>query len=130
MSLYGKVLKLFDETSVLVNLGKTDGLKRGDKLVIVEEGEEITDLESGESLGHLELVKAELTAVDVQERMSVLKTEPGKDSAEGMPLSSRMVRDSVGGSAGWAKMTVTSGELSGIPSTSPVKKGDIVRVVE
>lgn len=133
MALYGTVLKIFDETSLLIDLGRNDGIERGDRFVVVEKGGEITDSESGNALGELEYVKIELVAVDVQERMSILMTELEESSSGGLPLSARMVRDSVKGERGTGRrirMTVAPGEMEGRPTPSPVRKGDTVRKAE
>lgn len=132
MAQYGTVMKIFDETSLLVNLGEKYGLKRGDRLVIVEKGGEVKDPETGESLGELELVKAELVAVDVQEKMSVLMTELSQAPQTSIPLSARMIQDSVKGRVSEGRrttMVVSPGEISGQPATSPIKTGDLVRRV-
>jgi hypothetical protein len=130
MALYGKVIRIFDETTLLVNIGSKDGMKRGDGVFIVETGEEITDPDTGESLGALETVKAELTAVDVQERITVLKTIGSEAHDANLPLSARMVRDSVRSGGDREKMTVVHGEMAGLPSPAPVRVGDTVRRVE
>lgn len=130
MALYGKVVKIFDETALLVNLGSNDGLKRGDLLAVVEKGDEVADPETGESLGVLELVKAELIASDVQERMSILRTVPARETAVNLPLSARMARDSVKLTKVKGKMVVNQGDISGIAAPSPVKVGDPVRLIE
>jgi hypothetical protein len=133
MALYGKVLKIFDGTSLLISLGAKDGLKRGDGFVVIEKGDEVTDPESGESLGNLEYVKAELVAVDVQERVSVLMTGFVEEASGNIPLSSRMVRDSVRSerdSSRRIKMPVAAGEMTGKHALSPVRKGDMVRRIE
>ena len=133
MALYGKVLKIFDETGLLVDLGLKDGVGRGDRFVVVETGGLVVDPETGDSLGELEHVKIELVAVDVQERMSVLMTEFDEQPFSGLPLSARMVRDSVKGERGPGRrirMTVAPGEAEGRPALSPVRKGDRVRKAE
>lgn len=130
MALYGKVIKIFSETSLLVNLGKKDGLKKGDRLVVIEKGEEMKDPESGESLGELELVKAELVAADVQEQMSMLRTESRGADTMSVPLSTLMVRDSIKTDRDQEKMAVAPGEISGNPALSPIKTGDVVRLVD
>jgi hypothetical protein len=132
MADYGKVLRIFDEVSLLVDLGSADGVKRGDRLVVFEQGGEVTDPDSGKSLGQMELVKAELIAADVMEHMSLLMTDFEASPSSGLPLSARMVRDSVKSEREGArriKMTVAPGELSGRPSPAPIKKGDPVRRV-
>jgi len=133
MALYGTILKIFDETSLLIDLGRNDGIERGNRFVVVEKGSEVTDPESGNALGELEYVKAELVAVDVQERMSILMTGMEESPSGGLPLSARMVRDSVKGERGpgrRARMAVAPGEMEGRPAPSPVRKGDRVRKVE
>lgn len=133
MALYGTVLKIFDETSLLIDLGRNDGIERGDGFVVVEKGGEVTDSESGNVLGELEHVKIELVAVDVQERMSILMTELEESPSVGLPLSTRMVRDSVKGERGPGRrirMTIAPGEMEGRPAPSPVRKGDTVRKAE
>ena len=130
MALYGRIIRVFDETSILINLGNREGVKQGDRFVVIEKAGEVTDPDSGESLGELELVKAELSAADVQERMSILKTETVQDSHAGLPLSARMVQASVRSSTSGVRMAVTPGDLSGYPATTPVRTGDTVRRVE
>ena len=125
MALYGKVLKIFDETSLLIDLGRNDGINRGDRFVIVEKGGEMTDPESGNSLGELEYVKIELVAVDIQERMSILMTE-----LEESPLNARIMQASVKDEkrpGRRIRMAVAPGEMEGRPTPSPVRKGDRVR---
>ena len=129
MALYGKILRIFDETTLLVNIGVKDGVKRGDRLVVIEKMGEVKDPDSDESLGELELIKAELVATDVQEKISILKTEPGRTPSKSLPLSARMVQDSVRADGTQYRMSVAPGEMSGIPAPSPVKVGDIVRLV-
>lgn len=129
MAVYGTVLRIFDETTLLAGIGARDGLRRGDVVAVVEAGEEIADPGTGESLGRLELVKAELVVADVQERMSILRTRPAAREAGEMPLSARMVRDSIP-AGDRERMPVAGGEASGLPSVSPVQAGDRLRVVE
>lgn len=130
MAVYGKVIKIFSETSLLVNLGKNDGVKRGDRFAVIERGGEEKDPDSGESLGELELVKAELIAVDVQERMSILQTESLGADTMSVPLSTLMVRESIKSDRDQTKMPVAPGEITGNPSLSPVRAGDIVRLID
>lgn len=130
MALYGKVIRIFDESALLINMGRADGLKVGERIFVIETGDEITDPDTGESLGRLEMVKAELVAGDVQERVSVLKTAMLQRADSNLPLSTRMVRDSVRSDETRGKMSVASGEISGLPSSAPVRVGDTVRRVE
>jgi hypothetical protein len=130
MALYGKVIRIFSETSLLVNLGKNDGVERGKRLAVIERAGDVKDPDTGESLGELELVKTELVAVYVQDRMSTLKTESLASDTMSVPLSTLMVRESVRSDRDQAKMAVAPGEISGNPSLSPVRTGDVVRLLD
>jgi hypothetical protein len=133
MALYGKVLMIFDETSLLINLGSTHGLKRGDRFVVIQKGDEVKDPETGKSLGTLEYVKAELIAVDVQENIGVLVTDCEESPSADLPLSSRMVRDSVRDERDKGRrmrLSVAAGEMAGQQTLSPVRRGDLIRKVE
>ncbi len=130
MALYGKVIRIFDESTLLVNIGNKEGFKVGNRVFVVEKGDEITDPDTGESLGVLEMVKAELVAADVQERISILKTALSRDVDANLPLSARMVRASVRYEGALGKMSIAPGEISGLPSPSPVRVGDTVRRIE
>ena len=130
MALYGKVIRIFDESTLLINIGSKEGLRVGERVLIVEKGDEITDPDTGESLGVLEMVKAELVAADVQERISILKTALLRQEDANLPLSARMVRDSVRHEGAQGTMSVAPGEISGLPSPSPIRVGDTVRRAE
>ncbi|TCT95618.1 hypothetical protein [Pseudomonas sp. LP_4_YM] len=68
----GKVVSIVDETTVVINLGSDHGVKPGQTFLILGLGEMITDPDSGESLGHLELVRGRAEAKHVQPRMTTL----------------------------------------------------------
>ena len=77
-SAYGRVVKVFDDHTVLVNLGTdTDpSVGPGTRLVIFELGEEVRDPETNESLGRIEWVKARVEVTEAQPKMSIAET-PG-----------------------------------------------------
>lgn len=60
-------------TAVYVNLGERDGLEKGDKLKVYREGEKLTDPETGEVLGVIRSLVADLEVVEVQEKLSKAK---------------------------------------------------------
>jgi hypothetical protein len=126
---YGKILRIFDEFTLLINLGGADGIKRGDRFVVIEEVDEVMDPDSGESLGKLEIVKAELVVADVQERISLLRLETGESTTTEIPLSARMVRDSIRTAGGGSGMEIGGGETAGMPAAGAVRSGDRVRLV-
>ncbi len=73
--IHAKVAETLDRFTVVLNVGLADGVERHMEFVIYEEGPEITDPESGESLGALELVKGRVTVTDVQKQVSVARAE-------------------------------------------------------
>lgn len=83
MTKEGKVLRILDEFRVVVSLGSQD-VKIGDKLIIYTLGVEIKD-ESGQSLGRLEIVKANVEIEHIQDKFSVAVS----------PLISETVREQV-----------------------------------
>ena len=48
----GQVLMLADSEAVYLNVGIEDGLQLGDKLGVYEQGQELTDAQTGEVVGH------------------------------------------------------------------------------
>lgn len=75
MKFPASVVKVIDDYKIVINRGSADGVKPGDKfLVYYVEPEELTDPESGESLGHLEIVRGPGIAIHVQPRMTTLES--------------------------------------------------------
>jgi len=67
-----KVAKVIDEKSLVINRGSNDGIKKGDKFIIYHIGEEITDPDTGESLGSLEIISGTGIVTNVQDRISTI----------------------------------------------------------
>jgi hypothetical protein len=131
MAIAGKVAKIVNETTVVINVGAKDGVKDGMRFVIVAEGEEVKDPDTGESLGKWEVVKGRVVASHVQENMAVCEAEPPKREGglSSRTLSAAMIEVSMaGGHEG--KLNVRTGEVSGTPQVGPITVGDRVRSVE
>ena len=69
----GKVAKIIDVYTVVINRGLEHGVEEDMRFVIYEPGEEIKDPDGG-SLGIFEYVKAKVEVVDVQEKFSTAET--------------------------------------------------------
>ena len=67
----GKVIRILDEYSLIINVGAKHGVKKGMKFIVYEEGDEIIDPETNKSLGKLEFVKGTIEVVNVQENFSL-----------------------------------------------------------
>ena len=134
MSISGKVAKVIDEYTIVINRGSNDGVKEGMRFVVVAEGDEVNDPETGDSLGKWEVVKGRVVALHVQERLTVCTSEPlGKEDAEApRTLSAAMVEVSMPHLRGVqrAKLNVRPSDVSGSPTVGPIAPGDRVRSVE
>ena len=69
-----KVIKIIDENTIVINKGKNDNIKNGDKFLIYKLGEELIDPDTNESLGYLEIVCGEGRVTNAQERMSTVES--------------------------------------------------------
>jgi hypothetical protein len=70
----GYVLKVLSQYKVLISLGRKDGVFRGMRFVIYEEGDMVNDPKSGKPIERLELVKGTVEITHVQERMSIAES--------------------------------------------------------
>jgi hypothetical protein len=75
MVLKGKIIKILDNTRVIVDLGFEDGIKQSMKFFVYSEGEEIKNPETNEVLGKIELVKHRLKVVHIQETFSIMASD-------------------------------------------------------
>lgn len=70
----GKVIKILDSYRVVINLGK-DKVQKGQKFIIYDEGEEVTDPDTKTSLGKIEILKAKVEIEHVQDKFSIAVSE-------------------------------------------------------
>ena len=68
-----KVIKILDKYSILINYGRTKGATIGDNVQVDEIGPEITDPDSGKSLGTLDHIKDVLQIQEVFDEFSICK---------------------------------------------------------
>ena len=76
MAIEGLVARILNDESVVINRGSAHGVKEGMRFAIFTELDEVKDPETGESIGKLELVKARVVAMHVQENMATAEAEP------------------------------------------------------
>lgn len=81
-----KVVHVDNKLRVVINIGSEDGVKLHQDYIIYRIGKEITDPDTGESLGFLEEVIGRGTITHVQEKMSTL------ESSEFKPGATKVVR--------------------------------------
>ena len=70
----GKVIKIIDEFTVVINKGIEDSVKEGDVCLIYSIGDELFDPDTNESLGLLEIVKGQGKVIHVQEKLATIQS--------------------------------------------------------
>jgi len=109
------VAKVIDDYTVVINHGADKGVKTGDRfLIYFVEKEELLDPETGESLGHLELVRGTGTVTHVQAKLSTIES----NRFEKNPRVKRRIRspgEYLGGLASFLA-TETTEEVEETPS--------------
>ncbi len=70
----GKVARILSDEEVVLNVGSEDGVEEDMEFVIFSESDHIWDLETGEDLGAIEIVKGRVKVYHVQDRMSRART--------------------------------------------------------
>ena len=71
----GKVAKIIDKYTVVINRGHKDRVEEDMRFVIYELGEEIKDPENDKSLGKFEYVKAKVRVTNVSEKFATAETD-------------------------------------------------------
>lgn len=69
-----KVAAVIDSYHVVINAGRSDGVTVGTTYVIYAIGDEITDPDTGQSLGRVEMIKGRGTVTNVQEKIATLES--------------------------------------------------------
>jgi hypothetical protein len=72
----GKVIRIFSDASLVVNLGSADGVEVGAKMTIYAPPVEILDPESGEELGTYHHLKTNVQVEKVHDRFSIVGPVP------------------------------------------------------
>lgn len=69
-----RIIRIIDDTSLVVNAGTENGVEKGDTMQICGVGATIVDPETKEELGRLDVVKAKLNVSEVYDKMCVCET--------------------------------------------------------
>ncbi len=74
MAVEGKVAKILGKGEVVLNRGRTHGVRTGMLFeIFAAEGEEVWDPDTGETLGTVEDVKAKAEVTEVKEKLAVAR---------------------------------------------------------
>lgn len=72
------VVRVLDARTVVINKGSHDGVKLGDRFLVYSiDPHVMRDPNTGQELGHLEIVKGNARAIHVQDRMTTLRGSTG-----------------------------------------------------
>ena len=104
----GKVAKILNDQTMILNIGRAAGVAQGMIFCIFAPVEDVTDPETGESLGSWEAVKGYVQATHPQERLTV---------CSGGPLAK-------------ARLNVDASQVAGMPEVGPITLGDSARSVD
>ncbi len=137
----GKVAKILDEYSIVINVGRNDGVTEGMVFVVfTQSSDEIKDPDSGETLGTLENVKDYVSAVHIQDKFATCVAKEVKripeegESSGAQTLSGAMMAESMsarpGGKIRTEKLNVNTSQIAGVPQLGPITVGDKVRSVD
>ncbi len=138
----GKVAKILDEYSIVINVGRNHGVVDGMVFaVFVQSDEEVKDPDSGEALGKLENIKEHVFVAHVQDKFSTcVAGEKDASSCEheshgAQTLSGAMMAESMTARPGNSKISserlnVNTSQITGVPQLGPISVGDMVRAVE
>ncbi|WP_140420542.1 hypothetical protein [Novosphingobium sp. B 225] len=69
-----RVAAIIDDFHIVLNVGRDDGIQSVQKFLIYGLGQEITDPETGESLGILEIIRGRGKVVHLQDRFCTIKS--------------------------------------------------------
>jgi hypothetical protein len=73
-----KVAHIESAVELVINAGSKDGIEEGQRFQVYSMGEEITDPETGESLGTLEKIRGIGRITHVQDRIAILESDMTK----------------------------------------------------
>lgn len=130
----GKVAKILDESTLIINVGSTHGVQPKMTFIVYMPGDDVMDPDSGESLGHWEVVKGQIVAAHVQEKITICTAGLPEESEQGDPsthtLSAAMIADHMRTGGSQHGLNVNRSQIEGMPQIGPISVGDPVRSVQ
>jgi hypothetical protein len=119
-----KVAHIKSPTELVINAGSQDGIEEGQRFQVFAMGENISDPDTGESLGTLEIIKGIGRIAHVQERMSILQSDMKKPASKVVRRSSSSFFRAIG--EGWTEEKIMPTEQSNFEEP---ELGDFVRPI-
>ncbi len=127
-----KVAKVIDDYTVVINKGRDNGIKEGQRVLIYAYDEEVIDPDTNISLGHLEIVKGTGRVTHVQNLIATVKS----DMTSAPSRSIRKIKNTSpwGGALAMGRLFGGEEEIeetlpaSTVPFDDPLK-GDCVKLI-
>lgn len=82
-----KVIEIMNEKEIIINYGRMDGAEEKDIIRIYAKGKTVADPDTGEDLGTLDIIKADLEIYIAYEKFSVCRSVVRKKSNILNPIS-------------------------------------------
>lgn len=83
----GRIIRIIDSTSVIVNLGSAHGISSSSKFYVLGEPEPVTDPDTNEELGTVTVTKVVLKASQVFERFTIAVSKWSETTLKGSVAS-------------------------------------------
>lgn len=132
-TIVAKVAAVMDDTTLVLNAGSQMGVKEGMLFDVVAQHQEITDPDTGQSLGQWEVAKARVVVTHLQEKMSTVRSPLTAQAETSGTLSTLMVRHSFGlygeREGNRNALDVRTSGMTGRPAVKPIEVGDLARRV-
>lgn len=135
----GKVARILDDQTLVLNIGRAQGVEQGMVFCVYTPVEDVTDPDTGESLGAWEAVKGYVQATHPQDRLAVCRAFSPRDVRKETPeergthtLSSELVAVSMldGGPRARQRLSVNRSQAAGMPEIGPISVGDLARSID
>lgn len=126
----GNIIRILDNRTVIINLGRTHGISYGKVFSILSQAEAVVDPSTGEELGRVLVVKAKVSATEVYEKFTIASTRWSVTRREGqLGLAELMGIQTEVFDQG--ELRVDSKEVQPWQGQSeiPVRLGDVVEVM-
>lgn len=130
-----KIAKILDEYNIVINAGTNHGVAIGDEFQILDvTSNPVEDPDTKEIIGYLNLIKASVIVIDVQEKMCICTSEESKTS---MGILADTLSNMTGhmhpyGKTEKVRLNIDYSDVTGglSKSNEPIRVGDSVKLIK
>ncbi len=120
-----KVVKIINNCQIVINRGEEHGIRTGMKILIYTlSDEDIKDLDTGESLGYLEIVKGTGVVTHIQPKMSTIESDKKRNTSRSIKTPLRGVPFA----NNWPEQEIVESSPEMVPFENP-ELGDMVKPI-